>query len=98
MSEDERFCPDHALPGSDLLERWACPDTCLYFLDELERRIDDVRVNGNFVRVRFRRHRMFKQYYRNHRPVSGWVFAGVSASLETSRMHEMYRRRRRGKW
>ncbi len=40
-------CPVHANESG----RWACPDDCPHFLDELDRRIDDVIRNGNFTRT-----------------------------------------------
>jgi hypothetical protein len=69
MTEPERRCPVHSEPGADEAHAWPCPDDCLDFLAELERRIEDVRVNGNFIRTWVENGVYWKQTFRNHEPV-----------------------------
>lgn len=70
MTEPERRCPVHSEPGADEAHAWPCPDDCQDFLAELERRIDDVKVNGNFTRVRTGDDGVIMaQKFRNHQPV-----------------------------
>ncbi len=69
MAEPTR-CPDHAQPDADALNAWPCPDTCQHFVDELERRIHDVKVNGNFTRMWTDDDgQRWKQKFRNHTEV-----------------------------
>lgn len=87
----------HAEPDSDRLHAWACPDDCQDFLDELERRIEDVKVHGNFTRVLVKNGLMFLQKFRNHkaieRPQPQHHYWRYKARMR--RMHELYGRRRR---
>jgi hypothetical protein len=70
MTEAERRCPTHSQPGADILDAWACPPDCLEFLDELERRLEDVKIHGNFTRLHTDDDGVrWKQVYRNHQPV-----------------------------
>jgi hypothetical protein len=67
---DRRHCPVHAEPGADVGHAWPCPDDCPGFLAELERRIEDVQVHGNFTRTwRDEDGVFYKQEFRNHEPV-----------------------------
>lgn len=68
MTEPPYWCPAHGQPGG--FREWACPDDCEHFRAELERRIDDVKVNGNFTRTYTDDSgQRWKQRFRNHRPV-----------------------------
>lgn len=65
-----QHCPVHAEPGADVLHAWPCPDDCRHFSAELERRVEDVHVHGNYTRTwtddnGFR----YRQRFRNHQPV-----------------------------
>lgn len=72
-------CPEH---GTDE-EPWPCPIadeadppedmTCTHFADELQRRLHDVTVNGNFFRTLPRQPdaKFVVQEYRNHQPYGG---------------------------
>jgi len=64
-----RRCPEHAEPQGDALDAWPCPDDCPDFLAELERRIDDIKLNGNFIRVTTIDGVQSRQEFRNHHPV-----------------------------
>jgi hypothetical protein len=65
---DRRHCPVHAEPGADVGHAWPCPDDCLDFLDELERRVQDVTVHGNFVRMSVVDGVLYRQHFRDHKP------------------------------
>lgn len=91
-------CPVHAPAAPTMLDSWACPDDCAHFHAELERRMDEVFVKGNFYRLTKRRigGRMAVQFYRG----------GIAVALPRpmgpprrtpllSRMRELYRARRR---
>jgi hypothetical protein len=65
----DRRCSVHAEPEGDALDAWPCPDDCLEFLDELERQIEDVKINGNFTRVWQKDGLWYRQTFRNHQPV-----------------------------
>lgn len=71
-------CPTHAQPDGDVLDAWPCPDDCLDFLAELERRIEDVKVSGNFTRMwRDDNGVFYRQKFRGHEPVEvpqRWAF------------------------
>ena len=69
MSEAERRCPVHSQPGADELDAWSCPDDCRDFLAELERRIDDVQIHGNFTRMSKVDGVWQRQTFRNHQPI-----------------------------
>lgn len=89
-----RRCPVHAAPDADVLEAWSCPDDCQDWLAELERRIDEVTVMGNFVRVKFRMGVMFRLRYENHKPVGKWKATRFNSDrLRIRRMHAARRRR-----
>lgn len=69
IEEAPEFCPVHGDFASESL-RWACPDDCPHFLAELERRVIDVKVHGNFTRMTTDDYgRMWLQRFRNHEPV-----------------------------
>jgi hypothetical protein len=70
MEEQIYYCPDHGTPESP----WPCTEaealTCTYFAAELDRRVHDVSVNGNYVRSWVDGEgRWWKQACRNHLPV-----------------------------
>lgn len=70
MSHPDR-CPVHASKQYPELNAWPCPDECPDFLAELEHRIEDVQVHGNFVRTwRADDGTFYKQHYRDHQPVA----------------------------
>jgi hypothetical protein len=65
MTEPERQCLVHGV----LDDPWPCPDFCEHFRAELERRIDDVRIGGNFIRLFTDDDgRRMLQKFRNHQP------------------------------
>lgn len=69
MSHPKR-CPAHAQPDADLLHAWPCPDECEHFLAELERRIEDVQIHGNFTRLSTDENgTQWWQTFRNHQPI-----------------------------
>jgi len=75
---DIRFCPDHGdplTPGSE----WPCPvacdsdpidvTTCHHFAAEMDRRIRDVEIGGNYYTLRTDDNgNRVTQEYRNHQP------------------------------
>lgn len=62
-------CPEHAPPNADIFNSWPCPDDCHHFIAELERRIDDIKVNGNYVRVwKDDDGAYWREEYANHQP------------------------------
>lgn len=61
-------CPVHADADADEAYAWACPVECEHLLDELERRIDEVR-KGNFVRMTNRDGVLYRQSFRDHQPI-----------------------------
>jgi hypothetical protein len=69
MEPAERRCSLHSDPGADELDAWACPDDCKEFLAELERRIDDVQVHGNFTRMSVVDGVWYRQTFRNHKSI-----------------------------
>lgn len=65
-----RRCPDHSTPGTDEFNAWPCPDTCPHFQAEIERRIDDIQIAGNYIRTWTDDNGTFwKQTFRNHKPI-----------------------------
>lgn len=70
MTHPQR-CPTHSRHSDNPLNAWACPDECPHFEAELVRRIDDVKVHGNFTRMwRTKDGEMVKQRFENHQPVA----------------------------
>lgn len=64
------WCPVHADAGVDTINAWACPDDCEHFAEELQRRIDDIRINGNYTSVFTDDAGLtWRQHYRKHLPV-----------------------------
>lgn len=94
---DIRRCPVHAEPDAEVLWAWPCPDDCEHFHAELELRIEDMKVYGNFTRIMVKNGVMFMQKFRNHkaveRPQPQRSYGRYKARLR--RMHELYARRRR---
>lgn len=62
-------CPVHDDPDAGEFERWSCPLECEHFTAELDRRIHDVQVNGNYTRLTKIDGVMCKQQFRNHEPL-----------------------------
>lgn len=64
-------CSVHAPRDSDGLDGFPCPDECPEFTAELERRIDEVNVHGNYFRLLDRDGDgpRLVQEYRNHVPL-----------------------------
>lgn len=52
-----------------MLDAWNCPDECPDFLAELERRINDIKIQGNFTRMQVTDGVMYRQRYQNHQPI-----------------------------
>ncbi len=65
---DPERCPVHVDPHHPD-QAWPCPDECPDYLAELDRRIEDVKVNGNFTRVSLVDGFYERQQYRSHQPV-----------------------------
>lgn len=62
-------CPVHAAPEDGEFDAWPCPDYCEFFAAELDRRIHDVSVNGNYWRTWDEDGVRYMQQYKNHEPV-----------------------------
>jgi hypothetical protein len=90
-----RRCSVHAEPDADLLGAWSCPDDCPEFLAELERRIEDVKVHGDFTRVFARRGVLWRQKFRDHKPVGRPRVFLSRRNNEMVRIHELWARKRR---
>lgn len=74
-------CPVHAEPTGTELNAWPCPDECPEFHAELERRIEDVTVHGNYTRITTINGMSMRQTFRNHHPVGDptpWRIEGES--------------------
>lgn len=70
MTTAARVCPVHAQPDADEAHAWPCPEDCPELLAELERRIEDVEIHGNFTQVtKGDDGRWLKQTFRNHQAV-----------------------------
>lgn len=70
MTDFPTSCPVHAPPDPDVLNAWCCPDDCEHFHRELQRRINDVKINGNFYRIWSGDDGLrWKQQFRNYQPV-----------------------------
>lgn len=68
--EEVSRCPVHSTPGASVLDAWACPCGCEHFTAEIDRRIDDIVVHGNFSRIaRGEDGLMYRQQFANHEPV-----------------------------
>lgn len=46
-----------------------CPAQCAQVLAEIERNIDDIKVNGNYTRTTVIDGQFYRQKFRNHQPV-----------------------------
>lgn len=68
MSEPLR-CPIHDAPDAGPCDRWNCPEDCLEWLDEMERRIKDMEIHGNYVRTSVVDGVFSRQTFRNHQPI-----------------------------
>lgn len=51
VENPDHACPEHAPDNADIFNAWPCPDDCPQFIAELERRINDIQINGNYIRV-----------------------------------------------
>lgn len=63
-------CPVHGDIG-DPMDAWPCPDDCTHFALELERRVENVQVHGNYFKLLgpIGDGAGLMQEYRNHVPV-----------------------------
>lgn len=63
-----QWCPTHG-HDQDPADAWDCPDDCPHFIAEIERVVEDIRVNGNYVRSWSKDGIVFRQRMVNHQPV-----------------------------
>lgn len=66
--QEPEMCPVHG--QRDNFREWSCPDDCEHLARELDRRIDDVKINGNFIRTWTDEDgKRWKRRFSNHVPV-----------------------------
>lgn len=69
LDNPNNACPEHAPTNADIFNAWSCPDDCPHLIAELERRINDITINGNYIQVwRDNNGQYWREEYDGHQP------------------------------